>query len=90
MMDIVSGNVGELIGENGGGVVLSYQFHDGYVRSRLPIMRDRYGETLHPRLTFFTMGLINLTRYLNKDLAIKNIRVNCVAGVVLITSRTFH
>jgi NAD(P)-dependent dehydrogenase (short-subunit alcohol dehydrogenase family) len=78
MMDILR-EMGNLIGENGGGSVINISSMMGMYGPDLSNYEGTDLGTPPPDYFFHNAGLINLTRYLARILADKNIRVNCIS-----------
>ncbi|MGC9355921.1 MAG: SDR family oxidoreductase, partial [Mariniphaga sp.] len=78
MMDILR-EMCELIGKNGGGNVINISSMMGMFGPDLSNYEGTEMGTPPPDYFFHNAGLINLTRYLARVLAGKNIRVNCVS-----------
>lgn len=78
MMDILR-EMCEIMGENGGGSVINISSMMGMYGPDLSNYEGTDMGNPPPDYFFHNGGLINLTRYLTKILADKNIRVNCVS-----------
>ena len=78
MMDILR-KMCDLIGENGGGSVINISSMMGMFGPDLSNYEGTNMGTPPPDYFFHNAGVINLTRYLARVLADKNIRVNCVS-----------
>ncbi len=78
MMDILR-EMCNLIGENGGGSVINISSMMGMFGPDLSNYEGTNMGTPPPDYFFHNAGVINLTRYLARVLADKNIRVNCVS-----------
>ena len=78
MMDILR-EMCELIGKNGGGNVINISSMMGMFGPDLSNYEGTDMGTPPPDYFFHNAGVINLTRYLARVLAGKNIRVNCVS-----------
>lgn len=78
MMDILREMCG-IIGESGGGSVINISSMMGMYGPDLSNYEGTDMGTPSPDYFFHNGGLINLTRYLARVLADKNIRVNCVS-----------
>lgn len=78
MMDILR-EMCELIGENGGGSVINISSMMGMYGPDLSNYEGTDMGNPPPDYFFHNAGVINLTRYLARILADKNIRVNCVS-----------
>jgi len=78
MMDILR-EMCDLIGANGGGSVINISSMMGMFGPDLSNYEGTNMGTPPPDYFFHNAGLINLSRYLARVLACKNIRVNCVS-----------
>lgn len=78
MMDILR-EMCDLIGESGGGSVINISSMMGMFGPDLSNYEGTDIGNLPPDYFFHNAGVINLTRYLTKVLANKDIRVNCVS-----------
>ncbi|MEZ4968983.1 MAG: SDR family oxidoreductase [Flavobacteriaceae bacterium] len=78
MMDILR-EMCDIMGRNGGGSVINISSMMGMKGPDLSNYEGTDMGTPPPDYFFHNGGLINLTRYLTKVLAPKNIRVNCVS-----------
>ena len=78
MMDILR-EMCDLIGESGGGSVINISSMMGMFGPDLSNYEGTKIGNLPPDYFFHNAGVINLTRYLTKVLANKDIRVNCVS-----------
>lgn len=78
MMDILR-EMCELIGRSGGGSVINISSMMGMFGPDLSNYEGTAMGTPPPDYFFHNAGVINLTRYLARVLARKNIRVNCVS-----------
>jgi NAD(P)-dependent dehydrogenase (short-subunit alcohol dehydrogenase family) len=78
MMDLLR-EMADLIGESGGGSVINISSMMGMFGPDLSNYEGTDMGDLPPDYFFHRGGIINLTRYLARTLADKNIRVNCIS-----------
>ena len=78
MMDILR-EMADLIAQNGGGSIINISSMMGMFGPDLSNYEGTNMGDLPPDYFFHNAGLINLTRYLTRVLADKNIRTNCIS-----------